>query len=123
MPRIVHFENAYDDPIKAAEFYKNVFGWEAKSWESGEQPYWLITTGPDGEMGINGGFMKKMPNMPNVVNTIGVDDIDTYLKKVTDMGGRAVSKKMEITGMGWVIYCLDPGGVTFGLFQPEMSAK
>ena len=126
MPRIVHFEQAYDDPEGAFMFYKKVFGWTVEVWQGGDQPYWMVTTGPDSEMGINGGFMKKMPDMPNmpsVVNTIGVDDIDAYVSKIEAAGGKALMPKMPIPGMGWQIYCQDSGGVVFGLYQMDKSAK
>lgn len=55
MPRVVHFEVHADDPERAANFYSGVFGWELAKWE-GPQDYWLITTGPDDEPGINGGW-------------------------------------------------------------------
>jgi uncharacterized protein len=126
MPRIVHFEQMYDDPQMAIDFYKAVFGWEAEEYKGGKGQYWMIKTGPDGEMGINGGFMKTipdMPGMPNVSNTIGVDDIDEYIKKVEAAGGKQVSPKMSIPGMGWSAYCQDAGGVIFGLYQTDMNAK
>jgi predicted enzyme related to lactoylglutathione lyase len=124
MPRIGHFEQAYDDPEAAAKFYTEVFNWGFKAWEDGEQPYWLVTTGSDSEQpGINGGFMKKSPNMPTVVNTIIVDDIDNYTKKVEQAGGKSMTPKMDIPGMGHLAYFVDPGGVGFGLFQADMSAQ
>ncbi|MGZ7136310.1 MAG: VOC family protein, partial [Methanobacterium sp.] len=33
MPRVVHFEIPADDPERAIEFYKNVFGWKIDKWE------------------------------------------------------------------------------------------
>ena len=58
MPRVVHFEIHADDPERAVNFYQDVFGWQIVKWE-GPQDYWLITTGPDDEPGINGGLMKR----------------------------------------------------------------
>jgi len=120
MPRIGHFEQAYDDPEAAAKFYKEVFGWKIEVWNGGEQSYWMVTTGPETELpGINGGFAKKMPNVPTVVNTIIVDDIDDYIKKVEDAGGKLMMPKMAIPGMGFQAYCVDPGGVSIGLYQSD----
>jgi len=58
MPRIVHFEIPADDPQRAAAFYKKAFGWKIEKWP-GPMEYWMVTTGPDGTPGINGGLMKK----------------------------------------------------------------
>ena len=39
-------------------------------------PYWMITTGSDGEPGINGGLLPRpQPDAPTV-NTIGVASLD-----------------------------------------------
>ncbi len=58
MPRPVHFEIHADDPERAAAFYRSVFDWEIEKWE-GPREYWLVTTGPEGTPGINGGLMKR----------------------------------------------------------------
>ena len=50
MPRVVHFEVSADDPERAASFYRDVFGWNFHKWD-GPEPYWLVTTGPDGTTG------------------------------------------------------------------------
>ena len=125
MPRIAHFEHAYDDPESAARFYRDVFGWTAEVWAGGEQPYWMITTGPDAEStGINGGFLKKSDaGQPSVVNTITVDDIDSYIAKVEEAGGTVMMPKTAIPGVGYQAYFVDPGGVAFGLHQPDESAE
>ena len=52
MARPVHFEIHADDPERAVEFYSAVLGWTFTKWE-GPADYWLVTTGPDNEPGIN----------------------------------------------------------------------
>lgn len=122
MPRVVHFEHAYEKPEEVADFYKKVFNWELKEWES-EQPYWLATTGPESEMGINGGFMKKMEGFNQlVVVTLGVDSVDDYVKKAQEAGAKVARPKMGVPGMGHLAYLVDPGGIVFGIFQPDESA-
>src|SRR3954471_17643512 len=77
MPRPVHFEMNFQDIEKAKEFYGKVFGWTFSKYGDDAMPYWLTTTGPDGEMGINGGFMGRQPGMqPGTVNTMGVESVD-----------------------------------------------
>lgn len=124
MPRVLHFEHAYDDPEKAAAFYSSVFGWTTEVWTGGEQPYWLVTTGADAEgPGINGGFLKRSDaSQPSVMNTITVDDIDTAIAEVEQAGGQIVLPKMVIPGVGYQAYFVDPGGVTVGLHQADEAA-
>jgi predicted enzyme related to lactoylglutathione lyase len=121
MPRIIHFEFAADNPERAAKFYHDVFGWESTNW-GGPMEYWLVKTGTDGP-GIDGGILRHQEEMPRTVNTIGVSSVDEYLEKVTRNGGKVVMPKMAIPGVGYQAYCLDPEGNTFGIHQPDESAK
>jgi predicted enzyme related to lactoylglutathione lyase len=121
MSRPVHFEIMAADPVRAAEFYSKVFGWQVNKWE-GPEDYWLVTTGTEGTLGINGGIAKSQGE-PLTVNTIGVDSVDEFAKKVVANGGKIVLPKMAIPGMGYQIYCQDSEGIVFGLHQPDPDAK
>ena len=121
MPRVVHFEISADDPERARSFYEAIFGWTFTKWE-GDKPYWLVTTGPNEEPGINGGmFVRKGP--VGHVNTVDVDDIDAFLEKVTAHGGKIAVSKMAIPGVGWLAYCQDSEESVFGLMQEDASAR
>lgn len=120
MPRVVHFEIGAIDRDKIVEFYKNTFDWEITSWE-GPDEYLLVQTGKE-EPGINGGIFKsKGKNL--VVNTIGVSNVDEYIKKVTDNGGTIAMEKTTVRGVGYMAYCNDVEGNLFGLIQPDANAK
>jgi predicted enzyme related to lactoylglutathione lyase len=126
MPRVVHFEIPVDDPERALGFYRSVFGWEFSKYE-GPTDYWLITTGPDSEPGINGGMMRREaqrdgPSPTAFVCTVGVESIDDSMKKVADAGGTVTTPKMTIPGVGWMAYCTDTEGNQFGIMQPDESA-
>ncbi len=117
--RPVHFEILADNPEKVAEFYRSVLGWETASW-GGSPPYWLVTTGPDGVPGINGGIMQR--HFPQaVINTIAVDSLKDVAARVVSAGGKAVLGPNEIPGIGTHMYCADPEGNLFGLLQPAMK--
>lgn len=91
MPKVIWFEIPTDDPGRAIKFYEDVFGWKIEKWD-GPFDYWLITTGPDEEPGINGAIMtKEMGEM--VRNTIGVDSYDDFAKKIEKKGGTKMSEK------------------------------
>jgi hypothetical protein len=55
-------------------FYRSVFGWKIERW--GEMPYWMVTTGPDGEPGINGGILPRRDPAQPCVNTVGVANLE-----------------------------------------------
>lgn len=120
MAKVQHFEINSNNPEKAAEFYTNVFQWTINKWE-GPEDYWLIE-GPEGEPGINGGIMKDT-NMPKLINTIGVENIDMTIEKIVAAGGEIVSPKHAIPGIGYHAYCKDLDGILFGIHKEDPEAK
>ena len=121
MARVVHFELAADDPERATEFYKNVFGWQIQKWD-GPQDYWLATTGAKDTPGIDGAIMRRDPSMPAVVNTIDVAALDDMIATVKAHGGTLVAPKMTIPHVGYFAYCQDTEGNTFGMMQSDPAA-
>ena len=122
MSRVVHFEVPADNPERAVKFYSDVFGWTVQKW-GGPSDYWMVTTGPDGTPGINGGIMKRMHPGASTVNTVDVKNVDEAVATITKKGGKVVAPKMAIPGIGWLAYCTDPEGNTFGVMQPDAAAK
>jgi predicted enzyme related to lactoylglutathione lyase len=59
MGRVVHFEIHCGDLDRAERFYRDVFGWEIQRYEGAPVDYRLVTTGPDGEIGINGALVER----------------------------------------------------------------
>jgi predicted enzyme related to lactoylglutathione lyase len=121
MPRIVHFEINADDPKRAVKFYEKVFGWKIETW-GGPMNYWLVTTGTEKEPGINGAIMERMEKGCTTI-IVDVPSVDEFLKKVVAAGGKALTKKAAIPGVGYSAYCLDSEGNLFGIFQDDKAAK
>ena len=127
MPRVVHFEIHAGDPDRAVNFYQTLFGWNFQKWE-GPMPYWLVTTGPDGQPGINGGLLPRQGEIDGqaviaYVCTVDVESVDTSVATVEKNGGQVVLPKMPIPGMGWLVYCKDTEGNIFGMMQGDPEAK
>src|SRR5437868_1922439 len=94
MPRVVHFEIHAENPERAVEFYKNLFGWEFTQW-AGPQEYWIIKTGPDHQRGINGGMIRRRGDIDGMaviayVCTVDVASVDATAQKVAVLGGTIV---------------------------------
>ena len=119
MSRPVHFEILADDPAGVAEFYRKALGWDSARWEG--QTYWLVTTGPAGTPGINGGIMGHH-FAQRVINTIEVESLQDALAKVESAGGTRVHGPSQLPGVGLHAYCTDPEGTMFGLLQPSRTA-
>ena len=132
MNRVVHYEIHAEDIERAKKFYSSVFGWEMQQMGSEYGNYIIVKSGPGADEpadskqpGINGGLMaRNAPTPPQgmgpnaFVCTIGVDDIDTYIKKVEAAGGVAQTDKMEVPNVGWLRYYKDTEGNIFGMLQP-----
>ncbi len=122
MPRVVHFEINADQPERAAKFYKDVFGWKIQNW-GGPIDYWLASTGEQGEPGIDGAIARRMDPAASTVNTISVPSLDDFMAEVTEKGGKVITPRMTIPGVGYMAYCKDTEGNTFGIMQEDSSAK
>jgi predicted enzyme related to lactoylglutathione lyase len=116
MGRVIHFEIPADDLNRARAFYEGVFGWGIQKWDGGD--YWLVSTGT-GNPGINGGLMKRNEPGQPVVNTVEVTDLEETQAKIRDAGGQVVVPRMEIPGVGYLIYFKDTEGNIFGAMQPK----
>ena len=128
MARVVHFEIHADDLGRAARFYTELFGWEITKWD-GPVEYWLVTTGPDGTPGINGGLVPRRGAAPaegQAVNayvcTVGVEAVDAAVAKSLALGGTVALPKMPVPGVGWLAYLKDTEGNVFGLMQSDPKA-
>jgi predicted enzyme related to lactoylglutathione lyase len=91
-----------------------------------DQQYWLVSTGPTDEPGIDGAILPRMGDRPaagapvvGMVNTMQVDDLDASLSKAFARGGVLAVDKMVIPGVGTVAYVLDSEANVIGMLQPE----
>jgi uncharacterized protein len=120
--RIVHFEIHAGDPDRAERFYKRVFGWEIRRWEGTPVDYRLITTGPDGEPGINGAIVARRGAIDGkavtaFVCTVDVDDLAAVEAAVPEAGCEQVGDRQELENVGSFAYFKDTEGNIFGAMQ------
>ena len=90
MPRVVHFDIVVPDVQRAITFYESAFGWSIEKWD-GPMEYWLVSTGPGEQEGINGGLSQGDPNLTEGQLTLDVDSVAEAVRRVIDAGeiGRA----------------------------------
>jgi len=119
---IVHFEIPADDVERLRKFYSGLFGWKIEKMP-GPMEYWTIETVPVDETGmplrpgVNGGMMKREHPVDKPVNYIAVESVDEYSRKIEELGGKIISPKQEVPGIGWWALALDPDGNHFAIFQ------
>ena len=57
-----------------------------------------------------------------ITNYITVTDLEESAKRVPELGGRVVTDRMEVPGMGWFRIVSDPEGNSIGLWQTARPA-
>jgi len=122
MPAIVHFDVPAEDTGRAKKFYSNLFGWKFESWP-GMDFYLISTTNLDGTPGVGGGMGKRMDPSQRMMNYFGVQSIDAAMTQVQSLGGKLITGKMPVPGMGYLANCMDTEGNSFGLWEENKEAK
>jgi uncharacterized protein len=122
MAKVVHFEIPFDDKARAMKFYAETFDW--KLTDMPEMSYVTAQTVAvdDKQMprepgAINGGLFARPKDAPHPTLYVGVDSIDEALKKVKSGGGKVVTPRTPIPGMGAYARIADPEGNVLGLFE------
>ncbi len=125
MNEVAYFEIQADDPKRAADFYKKLFGWQFKKDPAVPIEYWRITAGSQ-----MGGLLKRPVQAPPLgfgtnafVSSIMVEDFDKTASKIKSLGGKVALEKFAVPGKCWQGYFIDTEGNTFGIFQVDENAK
>jgi predicted enzyme related to lactoylglutathione lyase len=110
---VVHFEIGVADADRSRDFYGELFGWTIRLDGSG---YGLVDTGAGA--GINGGILQAPEGVPAYVTLyVGVDDLDRFLERAEELGGKTVTEPMAVGDMGSFAMFADPDGNMIGLFK------
>ena len=110
------------DPMRASQFYKDVFGW---SMRAGQENYLHIANGHEGNGSDNyiGGIppvsMRLPHEPPHWQIYFQVDDCDAATAKAKQLGANVFAGPMTIEHVGRMTILADPQGAVFSLFQPE----
>jgi predicted enzyme related to lactoylglutathione lyase len=125
MNAVAYFEIQSSHPEKAVAFYQALFGWRFTRDAHLPIPYWRIETD-----GIRGGLLQRPAATPPLgcgtnafVCSIEVPDFDAVAGKILALGGQVALPKFAVPGVCWHGYFVDPDGNTFGMFQPDPSAR
>ena len=127
MSPVVHFEMPAEDKARMVSFYEKAFGWKTQMLGPEMGDYVLVTTAesdakPGAPAGaINGGFFQKNPDWPaqHPSIVIGVDDIESAMRRVTKGGGQVLGEPMQIPGIGRYVSFFDTEGNRVSMLQPD----
>ncbi len=120
MPKVIHFEISAEDATRAKKFYEKVFGWQVNKY--GPMDYWLVNAGEDKEIGINGAISGES-RFKGTINTISVKSYEDSVKKIIEAGGKIITPKAAVPGIGYMSYCKDTEDNVFGIMQTDPNAK
>jgi uncharacterized protein len=77
-----------------------------------------------GSESVDGGMMKRQsPQQQGITNYFEVKSVQEYSAKVEQLGGKVISSKMPVPGMGYFAMCTATENNTFGIFEPDQTAK
>ena len=125
MNKVVHFEIPADDVARAEKFYKDVFGWDIQKIPMpGGSEYIVVKTVESDEKqmpkeagAINGGMMKRTPDMKGPVIVIDVPNLMEHLKKIKANGGKVIMPTQKVMDMGLYARVKDTEGNIIGVWQ------
>jgi predicted enzyme related to lactoylglutathione lyase len=134
---IVHFEIPADQPARAAQFYRELFGWDISRFEGSSEgmeyrpegfEYWMVKTVPTDAQGqptrpgVNGGLMRRMFPGQAPVNYINVPNVDEFVRKAERLGAKVLMGKSPVPGMGWFAQLSDTEGNVFAIWETDANA-
>jgi len=109
---IVFFEIGSKDMKKAGEFYGELFDWQISPSPAAQ----MISIGE----GLDGHITELAKEWGTYVTVyVQVDDLDAYLKKVVELGGKVLVKPVDIPGQGSFAWFASPEGNIMGLWKGE----
>jgi len=124
--KLTHFAIHIDDIERAKNFYDEVFDWGFKSYGQGDFLQITANKSENGEL-IGALQSRKYSPIPDkdigLECTIGVENIDETIEKVTSNGGQIVLPKTAIPYVGYIAKFLDTEGNLICGMQYDKSAR
>jgi predicted enzyme related to lactoylglutathione lyase len=96
---VVHFEIRSQDPDETRAFFGDLFGWQYS--DGGIPGYTYVDTGAEGA--IPGGIGPVQGGSDAVVFFVGVDDVESTLKRAEELGGRTVQPATKVPGVTFAL--------------------
>ena len=118
---VTHFEIYAEEPVKLAEFYQALLGWQLEKVPGVD--YWRVRTTPGDSTGINGGMLfRPIPAPRSWVHYVHVESLDKTLEQLMALGGAVVRPKAAVPKTAWYAVVADPDGNIFAVWQADPLA-
>ena len=109
---VIHFEIHVKSDEAGWQFYQELFGWSVDA--NNPMNYGIVNTGGEG---VIGGGIAASEQAPFVTVYVQVDDLQAYLDKVEQLGGKTLTPVTEIPDMVTFALFADPDGNRIGLIK------
>jgi predicted enzyme related to lactoylglutathione lyase len=104
------------DPGAAANFYRQLLGWEFDTMAMGEAPYRVVKVDGQAVGGIMGMPPNAPPGMPPMWGCyVTVDNADETAGECAALGGKVLMPPTDIQGVGRFSVLQDPQGAVFSV--------
>ena len=111
-------ELASPDVDGSIAFYTGLFGWTTDPFEESPQRYEIIKNQGKGNGGIR--ELGDQPAPPHWLVYFGIDNIDSGLSKVEELGGSKMIGPMDI-GIAKIGIVQDPQGAAFAIYDGQFQ--
>ncbi len=118
---VTHFEIYAEEPVKLAEFYRTLFGWQID--QAPGIDYWRINTANGDARATGGGMLfRPIPGPRSWVHYVHVQSVDEALGRILELGGSVVRPKAAVPKTAWYAVVSDPQGNIFAVWQADPLA-
>ena len=116
---VTHFEIYAEDPVKLAEFYRRLLGWQIEKAPGID--YWRVQANCGN--GLNGGLLfRPIPGPRSWVHYVHVQSLDETVEQLRRLGGAVVRPKAAVPKTAWYAVVADPEGNLFALWEADPTA-
>jgi uncharacterized protein len=111
-----------NDPVTAARFYGDLFGWTYDEQDMGPMgTYRTIKNGDRANGGIRQQSEAEAGVPPNWLVYFGVQGADATVAKATEQGGRVLAPAFDLPMGARIAVLADPQGAAFALFAGDVE--
>lgn len=116
---LIHAEINKKVTKKTLFFYKEIFLWDIEKLS--EYDHYYKVRYPDNTVGsFTASLIKREDIGQAIVLTVDIKKMDeTFLKKLTNLGGELIGNKISVNDYGTFQYIKDPSGTIFCLKESE----
>lgn len=115
---VVHFEIGCHSGDRTRDFFAKLFNWDISGADAGM----MIHTGDPANIG--GHIAELAPEWGTYVTVyVEVEDLEAYLKKAIDLGGKTLVPPVTLPGQGSFAWLAAPEGNIIGIWKSASVSK